>query len=162
MTGKVFGVTAEIPKTGVAFLLTQLGTQAATKFAERVGALGLTPPQVGMLRMIATRPGLSQQTLAGNLGMLPSKVVTFVDDLEGRGLVTRTRSTRDRRVHELTLTEEGTELLDKIRAVAAEHEAGFCQALDTDERARLQALLERLTESHGLAPGVHPGYRTIR
>lgn len=155
-------MAAEVPKAGVAFLLTQLGTQAAAKFAERVGALNLTPPQVGMLRMIAAQPGLSQQTLAGNLGMLPSKVVTFVDDLEGRGLVTRTRSTRDRRVHELSLTEEGTELLDKLRAVAAAHETDFCEALDADERSRLQALLERLAESHGLAPGVHPGYRTIR
>jgi DNA-binding MarR family transcriptional regulator len=155
-------VAAETPKTGVAFLLTQLGTHAAMKFGTRVADLDLTPPQVGMLRMIATQPGLSQQALAGNLGMLPSKVVSFVDDLEGRGLVTRTRSTRDRRVHELTLTDEGTELLGKIRSVAAEHEADFCQALDADEHSRLLDLLSRLAESHDLTPGVHPGYRTIR
>jgi DNA-binding MarR family transcriptional regulator len=150
-------VAAETPEPGVAFLLTQLGKHAATKFGARVAALDLTPPQVGMLRMIATRPGLSQQALAGNLGMLPSKVVSLVDDLEGRGLVTRTRSTRDRRAHELTLTDEGTELLDKIRSVAAEHEADFCQALDSNERARLLDLLSRLAESHDLTPGVHPG-----
>ncbi|MBB5154577.1 MarR family winged helix-turn-helix transcriptional regulator [Saccharopolyspora phatthalungensis] len=155
-------MAAEIPRPGVAFLLTQLGTHAAMEFGGRVGALDLTPPQVGMLRMIAARPGLSQQALAGALGMLPSKVVSFVDDLEDRGLVTRTRSTRDRRVHELTLTPQGTELLGKVRAITATHEADFCQALDPDDYARLHTLLERLAESHGLTPGVHPGYRTIR
>ncbi|MFI0470581.1 MarR family winged helix-turn-helix transcriptional regulator [Saccharopolyspora sp. 5N102] len=155
-------MAADLPAPGVSFLLTQLGAHATAKFAARVGELDLTPPQVGMLRMIAAQPGLSQQALAGNLGMLPSKVVTFVDELEGRGLITRTRSTRDRRVHELTLTEAGTELLGEVHAVAAEHEADFCQALDQDERARLKSLLERLANSHDLTPGVHPGYRTIR
>ncbi|MEV0086510.1 MarR family transcriptional regulator [Saccharopolyspora sp. NPDC050642] len=155
-------MAADLPALGVSFLLTQLGAHATAKFAALVGELDLTPSQVGMLRMIAAQRGLSQQALAGNLGMLPSKVVTFVDELEGRGLVTRTRSTRDRRVHELTLTEEGTELLGEVHAVAAEHEADFCQALDQDERTRLKSLLERLANSHDLTPGVHPGYRTIR
>ncbi|SDY35692.1 DNA-binding transcriptional regulator, MarR family [Saccharopolyspora shandongensis] len=155
-------MAADLPAPGVSFLLTQLGTHAAAKFAARVGELDLTPPQVGMLRMIAAKPGLSQQALAGHLGMLPSKVVAFVDELEGRGLVTRTRSSRDRRVHELALTEEGTELLGDVHAVANEHEADFCRALDQDDRTRLKALLERLANSHGLTPGVHPGYRTIR
>ncbi|WP_229680212.1 MarR family winged helix-turn-helix transcriptional regulator [Saccharopolyspora thermophila] len=153
---------AELPPVGAAFLLTQLGTHAAMKFAERVSALDLTPPQVGVLRMIAGQPGLSQQNLAERLGMLPSKVVAFVDELEGRSLVTRTRSTRDRRVYELTLTEEGTELMAEIRSVAAEHEADFCRALTPDEHAQLRALLTRVAESHDLTPGVHPGYRIIR
>ncbi|MCI2421181.1 MarR family transcriptional regulator [Saccharopolyspora sp. K220] len=155
-------MAAELPKTGVAFLLVQLGKHAAMKFGARVGALDLTPPQVGMLRMIAAQPGLSQQALAGRLGMLPSKVVSFIDDLEGRGLVTRTRSSRDRRVYELTLTTEGTELLGEIQSVAAEHEADFCQALSAAEHAQLLDLLRRLADSHDLPPGIHPGYRDIR
>jgi DNA-binding MarR family transcriptional regulator len=149
-------------RIGVAFLLTQLGTHAAGQFAERVAALELTPPQVGMLRMIGLEPGLSQQALSGRLGLLPSKVVSFVDDLEGRGLVARTRSSRDRRVYELTLTGEGEELLRKIRAISAEHESQFCQPLDAEEREQLGSLLRRIAETHGLTPGVHPGYRHIR
>jgi peptide subunit release factor 1 (eRF1) len=31
--------------------------------------------------------------------------------------------------------------------------------LDADERAQLRELLERLAVRHGLATGVHPGYR---
>ncbi|RKT84841.1 DNA-binding transcriptional regulator, MarR family [Saccharopolyspora antimicrobica] len=153
-------MAAESP--GIAFLLSQLGAHAATQFGARVEELGLTPPLVGVLRMISAQPGLSQQQLAGELGLLPSKVVAFVDDLERRGLVTRTRGTRDRRVQHLTLTTEGTELLGEAIEAGAQHEDAFCQALAPDERAQLKALLERLARSHELAPGVHPGYRWIR
>ena len=147
---------------GAAFLLTQLGTHAATRFAERVGELELSPPQVGMLRMIGANPGLSQQALATGLGMLPSKVVAFVDELEARGAVQRTRSARDRRVYELTLTDEGGELLRRVGEIAAEHEADFFQPLDADEREQLASLLRRVAGHHDLAPGVHPGYRSLR
>ncbi|CAM06206.1 DNA-binding MarR family transcriptional regulator [Saccharopolyspora erythraea NRRL 2338] len=148
-------------KSGPAFLLTQLGTRAAMLFAERVAALDLTPPQVGMLRMIGVEAGLSQQQLAGRLGMLPSKVVSFVDELESRGLVARTRSARDRRVYELTLTDKGEELMRQVWEVAAEHDADFCGPLDTAEREQLAGLLRRLAEHHDLTPGVHPGYRHL-
>ncbi|MDA3649156.1 MarR family winged helix-turn-helix transcriptional regulator [Saccharopolyspora indica] len=146
---------------GIAFLLSQLGAHAATQFGARVEELGLTPPLVGVLRMISVRPGLSQQQLAGELGLLPSKVVAFVDDLERRGLVTRTRGTRDRRVQHLALTAEGTELLGEALEVAARHEDAFCLALTPEERAQLQALLEHLARSHELTPGAH-GHRRMR
>ncbi|MER7013212.1 MarR family winged helix-turn-helix transcriptional regulator [Saccharopolyspora sp. NPDC000359] len=147
---------------GIGFLLSQLGAHAAAQFGTRVEALGLTPPLVGVLRMISVQPGLSQQQLAGELGLLPSRVVAFVDELEDRGLVTRTRGTRDRRVQHLTLTSGGTALLEEVRSVAAEHEAAFFEALGPDERAQLEDFLERLARSHQLTPGVHPGYRTLR
>lgn len=150
------------PRFGTAFLLTQLGTFAAGRFAERIGSLELTPPQVGMMRLISSEPGLSQQALAERLGLLPSKVVSFVDDLEGRGLVARARGTRDRRVYELSLTEQGERLMREVRSVSAQHDAELCEPLDADERDQLRSLLARLAESHGLTPGVHPGYRHIR
>lgn len=146
---------------GIHFLLTQLGTHAATGFSERVGELGLTPPQVGMLRMIGVRPGLSQQALAEQLGLLPSKVVAFVDELEQAGLVTRTRGTRDRRVYELALTDRGRERMDEIATIAVDHEADLTAALDEDERDRLGDYLRRMATQQGITPGVHPGYRKI-
>ncbi len=147
---------------GIAFLLTQLGTHATMKFAERVGALDLTPPQVGLLRMTSTEPGLSQQALAGRLGLLPSKVVSFVDELEDRELVARTRSARDRRVYELSLTGKGERLLREVWSTISTHEDELCGSLAPEERHQLAGLLRRLAEENGLTPGVHPGYRTIR
>jgi DNA-binding MarR family transcriptional regulator len=145
--------------TGVAFLLAQLGSHATARFAERVGELGLDPPTVGLLRMIARQPGRSQQSLADELGVVRSRVVALIDNLEGKGLVERRRSPVDRRNHELHLTAEATRVLGRMREIGLAHEREICAALSPDEHDRLKELLEAIAEQQGLTPGVHPGYR---
>jgi DNA-binding MarR family transcriptional regulator len=104
---------------------------------------------------------LSQQALAGLLGVLPSRVVALVDELEQRGLVQRTRSTGDRRTNVLELTPAGTSALRTLASVGKAHEAEICTGLSEKEHTQLAALLGRLAVSAGLTPGVHPGYRGI-
>jgi DNA-binding MarR family transcriptional regulator len=152
---------AEGPPIGIHFLLAQLGALAAERFAERIAPLGLTPPQAGVLRAIALAPGQSQQALARHLRTQPSRVVAFVDDLEARGLVERSRNPRDRRLHALRLTAEGQALLRQVGQIAAEHEDELCAPLDAEERSQLRSLLQRLRAHYGLTPGVHPGYRHL-
>ena len=153
---------ADGPPIGIHFLLAQLGAHAAEQFAARVAALGLTPPQAGLLRALAVRPGVSQQALAQHLRTQPSRIVALVDDLEGRRLVERRPDPRDRRLHALHLTPDGQELLRQIGQLAMQHEDATCAPLDHDERSLLRSLLERLRVHHGLAAGVHPGYRHLR
>ncbi|HEX3789425.1 MAG TPA: MarR family winged helix-turn-helix transcriptional regulator [Pseudonocardiaceae bacterium] len=147
--------------TGNAFLLAQLGAHAAARFAERITELDLTPPQTGLLRAIATDPGRSQQALAGQLSIPPSRLVVLVDELERRGLIERRRNPDDRRLHAVHLTAAGGELLGRIREVATAHEDTILWALDESEREQLFALLSRVAQEQGLAPGVHPGYRSL-
>jgi DNA-binding MarR family transcriptional regulator len=154
------GAAAARPR-GAAFLLTQIGTHAASRFAERVAQLGLTPPDVGLLRMIAGQPGRSQQSLAADLGVVPSRVVALIDNLDHKGLVERRRSTEDRRNYELHLTPEATRVMGEMRQLAAAHEDDICSALDDDQRAQLTTLLELIADQQGLTPGVHPGYRQL-
>lgn len=151
----------DIPKTGVAFLLTQLGTRAAERFAEAVAELDLTPPLVGILRIVRAEPGLSQLELARRIGVVPSRVVTFVDELERRGLVQRTRDAADRRVNLLTLTADGVDTVTRIGRVARTHESRLTASLSADERRRLLGLLTRIADDLGLEPGIHPGYRHL-
>ncbi|MGW4781008.1 MarR family winged helix-turn-helix transcriptional regulator [Streptomyces filamentosus] len=146
---------------GAAFLLAQLGAHAAGRFGERVGGLGLAPPDVGLLRMIATEPGRSQRSLAADLGVVPSRVVALIDNLERKGLVERRRSTEDRRNYELYVSEGGRRALAGVREVAAAHEDDLLAALDGAERGLLAELLGRVAVQQGLTPGVHPGYRTL-
>ncbi|MEO3785680.1 MarR family winged helix-turn-helix transcriptional regulator [Actinocorallia sp. B10E7] len=146
---------------GTAFLLSQIGAHAAQRFAERVSALGVVPSDVGLLRLISADPGRSQQSLAKELGVVPSRVVTLIDALERKGLVERRRSPRDRRHHELHLTAEGARVMSEMLSLGSAHEDEVCAPLDEDQRAQLTALLETLAAHHGLAPGVHPGYRAL-
>jgi DNA-binding MarR family transcriptional regulator len=146
---------------GSAFLLSQLGAHAATRFAERIAALDLTPPQTGLIRLVATEPGLSQQELARRLGTPPSRLVALVDGLDERGIVERRRNPADRRLHALHLTGAGEDLLAKIMEAGRAHDDAITGSLDPADRATLRELLTRLAEEQGLAPGVHPGYRRI-
>lgn len=145
----------------VAFLLAQLGGLAALRFAESLAPLGLTPPHAGLLRAVAAAPGRSQQALATQLGVLPSTLVTLVDELEGDGLLVRGRNPADRRNYALHLTPAGEQRLQEIGRVAQAHGGDLLAPLGQEDRAILARLLGQLAEHHGLAPGVHPGYRTL-
>ncbi|MCU1557713.1 MAG: MarR family transcriptional regulator [Microbacteriaceae bacterium] len=144
----------------VGFLLSQVGAFASARFADRLAALGLQPSDVGILRLIAVESGLSQQALAGRLGVGPSRVVVLIDELERKGFVARERSTRDRRNYELRLTKSGQELMAQMREIGAAHENDVVGALSSDERQTLGGLLSKIAASHHLTPDVHQGYRT--
>lgn len=150
------------PPAANAFLLSQVGAHAAALFARRVADLDLTPPQAGVMRLVALQPGRSQRALADQLGVAPSRIVSLVDDLEARGLLERRRSASDRRHHALLLTDAGTRMLAEIRELGLEHEDELTTALDDDERQILMELLQRVADQQGLEPGVHPSYRSSR
>lgn len=147
---------------GAAFLLAQLGAHAASRFGERMAEHDLTPPMAGIIGLLSAAPGTSQQDLAGRLGMLPSRLVAFVDDLEQRGLVQRVRDEADRRRNSLQLTQAGRAALATIGKAAREHEAALCAALSEREREQLARLLGRIADEQGLTRGVHPGYRSVK
>jgi DNA-binding MarR family transcriptional regulator len=146
---------------GAAFLLAQLGAHASERFADRVRELGLTPPEVGLLRMIAGQPGRSQRSVAVDLGVVPSRVVVLIDNLHRKGLVERRPGETDRRHHALHLTDDGQRAMADLRVVAETHDDELLAALDAGERVQLTDLLKRIAQQQGLAPGVHPGYRRL-
>jgi len=145
----------------VAFLLSQLGHRSASVFTDLIASVDLTPPHAGILRAIASEPGRSQQALSGQLGLLPSRVVAYVDELEDRGYVERRRNPDDRRLHALYLTASGKKLMSKIGELGRQHERLMTAGLDTDQRDTLRRLLSAVAERQGLTPHVHPGYRTL-
>jgi DNA-binding MarR family transcriptional regulator len=145
----------------LAFLLAQVGGLAAMRFAERVSAAGVTPPQAGLLRVVAAEPGRTQQAVSIQLGLLPSRLVLLVDELEGRGLIERRRDPKDRRNSALYVTDAGQATLQDIGRVAQVHGEDFFAPLSKAERATLADLLGRLAAQHGLTPDVHPGYRAL-
>ena len=146
---------------GVAFLLSQLGHRSASVFADLIASIDLTPPHAGILRAISAGPGRSQQALSGQLGLLPSRVVAYVDELEHRGYVERRRNPDDRRLHALHLTAAGKKMMTKIGELGRQHERLLTAGLDAQQRDALRQLLSVLAERQGLTPHVHPGYRTL-
>jgi DNA-binding MarR family transcriptional regulator len=147
--------------SSAAFLLAQVGSHAAGKFAERLARLRLSPPHAGILGVLRKSGGLSQQGLAEVLHMHPSSLVAIIDELEERGLVKRQDRLDDRRTNELHLTDKGQVALRDIGRVAQEHNESLCAVLSQNEREQLTGFLQRIADNQGLTPGVHPGFSRL-
>src|ERR1700722_251509 len=121
------------PESSVAFLLVQLGFHLASRFGDLLKPLGLEQRQAGMLVRLAENDGRSQQAIAELIGVNATRMVFLTDELEELGLVERRRNPADRRSHALYLTEAGTAMLERVRAVTAEHEAWIGAGLSDAE-----------------------------
>ena len=139
-------------------LLSQLGTHAALSFGRKISGFGISPPHFGMLRWIHANGGKNQRELAAHLGVVPSRLVVLLDELETKGLVARERSPQDRRSQQLQLTRKGTRLLEKVEQIATAHDADLGSSLTAPEREMLIDLCAKLAAHRGLTPDGHPGY----
>ena len=144
-----------------AFLLAQVGAHAASRFAETLRPIGLSPAHAGILRILDATPAITQQALAGALGSPPSRLVALVDELEAKGVVERQANESDRRRYALHLTAKGKSVLQSIGNLVREHQNALLAALSQDERQQLTALLMRIADQQGLRKGVHPGYSAM-
>jgi DNA-binding MarR family transcriptional regulator len=133
----------------------------SSEFARRLAPLDLRPAHVGILRVLAFRPGVSQQELASAIGAVPSRVVRLLDELSERGLVERRRSTTDRRNHELHLSPSAGDRLAEVRGIVADHDKALVANLSAGELQTLLNLLGKVAEGQGIGPMNHPGYRTL-
>ena len=144
-----------------AFLLAQVGAHAAARFAERLAALHLSPPDAGILRLLRMAAGISQQELSARLRIHPSRLVAILDNLEQRKIVERKPNSEDRRLYSLHLTKDGGEILERIGKVGREHQDALLSTLTSEERGKLTELLHKIADAQGLTPGVHPGYQRL-
>lgn len=141
------------------FLIAQVGAHAASQFAQRLRKLQLAPQHAGILRILNSTPGITQQRLATTLGMVASRLVVLVDEMEQRGLIERRENPEDRRRYALHVTQKGRSTLEAIGRIAREHSQALLAAISEDEQRQLASLLQRIADQQGLTRGVHPGYR---
>ena len=104
---------------------------------------GLPLGSLTVMSLISGNPGSSQKQLADWAGITGPGLVGIVDDLEGRGLVTRIRSQEDRRRNELVLTDDGKTTMASLFTVVTEIEAPIRDALGDKDMATLVRLLDK-------------------
>jgi DNA-binding MarR family transcriptional regulator len=145
----------------VLFLLSQVGAHVSACFADRIAPLGLKPYHAGILNILGTRPGITQQALADLLGMFPSRLVGLLDELGKMQIIERRESPTDRRTYALHLTEAGQEAWRQIGQLGVQLQEDLCAALNEKERQQLEDMLTRIAAQQKITPGVHPGYRRM-
>lgn len=95
------------------------------------------------LLLIAETPDQRQSTLADTLGIERPNFVAIVEELERRGLITRTRDLDDRRAYCLNATTEGLALADQAVKACQAHEEKLFGQLSAEDRAQLDRILRQ-------------------
>ena len=119
---------------------------ALTAVNDAVSSHGVSTAQIGMLRQLATEPGLSGAELARRLLITPQGVQLALKALEERGLVQRKPDPAHARILQAYLTDSGRDVAAAVVSDAiAAHEAVF-GVLTREEQKTLRELLARVVE----------------
>jgi DNA-binding MarR family transcriptional regulator len=138
-------VAALRDRTG--YLIAVAHRRLRARATDRLSALGLHPRDLGVLLTVQREQPCSQQTVAERLGVSAPAVLAFVEDLEQRGLLTRSRNPVDRRSYNLALTRAGAAALAQAAEPAGSAQEAVVERLGARSDARLRALLQRIVES---------------
>ncbi len=106
---------------------------------------GISPSGFSVLVLLADNDGeLELRTLREQLRTSKANATEVVTTLEGRGYVVRRRLLSDRRAAAVTLTDAGSELVDRLFPEHASRVAETFAVLDEDEMAQLAAICQKL------------------
>ncbi len=112
-----------------------------------LAAEGLGMWEYIVLSHLSSAPAPNQLTLARRTGHDKTRLITLLDRLEQRGLVSRQPDPADRRSHLVSITPAGGERRAAARAAIRAMETDFLADLDERERGSLLTLLTRLANT---------------
>jgi DNA-binding MarR family transcriptional regulator len=100
-----------------------------------------------LLTVLGRRDGLSQGEFTQEYEMDPSRVTRTAQSLEADGLIRRERDAEDNRVMRMYLTEEGSQVLDRLPEINAQLRRRVHSVLSEDEFEELRRMLGLLAEA---------------
>ncbi|MBN2644864.1 MAG: MarR family transcriptional regulator [Desulfuromonadaceae bacterium] len=106
----------------------------------------ITGPQLACLLAIQEKGPLTGGNLARAVYLSPSTIVGIVDRLEEKGLVLRQRSRTDRRQVQLSITDEGRQLIAEAPSLLQDTLAQALTALPESEQVSITLALEKLVD----------------
>ena len=117
----------------------------------RLQSLNLTPGQMTVLRVIRSRPGMTQQRIADALRMQRANLTSLINELEAQGLVIRKMSPERRRAHALYLTPKGERTVQRMLKIVFDDRSACIERLEPEEKALLTRLLQKVVFECGPA-----------
>ena len=129
----------------VGYQLAQATVATTQVFTQQVGRpLKLRPVEFTILALVRDNPDATARQIARALAMTPPNVALWLEKLESRGLVTRTRSSRDARMQHIRATVAGATLAQRAATRLVEGERAALSALTSVEQAMLVELLHKI------------------
>ncbi|MFY0677325.1 MAG: MarR family transcriptional regulator [Neptuniibacter sp.] len=129
----------------VGHLIRRLNQNSTQVFSVKMQAAGydLTPVQFAAMNAIANSPGIDQAGVAAEIAYDRATIGGVIDRLEQKGYITRTVSKRDRRAREVSLSETGAEVFDRILPVVIELQTGILPGLTQEEQTMFLQLANK-------------------
>ncbi|ETX27666.1 MarR family winged helix-turn-helix transcriptional regulator [Roseivivax isoporae] len=125
----------------VSYGLRRASNAVQSDLARALRDIDLRLVTMSVLVVIAENPGLRQSQLSDILSIERPNLVSILDELESRSLMSRTRVPTDRRAYALSVTEEGQALADRALEVTREHEERVFGGLDAATRRLLRTAI---------------------
>jgi len=130
------------------FLLKRCHQVSAAIFLDRCSECGITPSQYSALSALREFPGIDQLALGGLIGLDRSTAGLVIKLLAERGLIERSKSSRDKRRMHLLLSKAGQSLLLRADKAAGRAQRDVLAPIPKAERARFLSLLEAFLHGH--------------
>lgn len=132
------------------YWLRLVSNQVATSFARRLADADVTVAEWVVLRVLAARSGVTPSHLSDTLRMTRGAISKLAERLIAKGLVLRTESSVDARMHTLALSARGRRLVPRLAAAADDNDRHVFGVLSAGERETLRRILEKLADLHGI------------
>ena len=129
-------------------LSTRMSWTANRLRAAELERFNLTQPQFVALRAIYKCGGgcCNMSELAETTQQVPATMTGIVDRLVQRGLAARSPNPSDRRAYQISLTDEGIELVNKITNQKTTRLASFAATLSSEDRCNMITLIGRMLD----------------
>ena len=128
------------------FALLRRGPKLPAGEPGKVG--GRPSAQNRILLMLNDSDGISQRDMTTLLQLRPQSVSETLSKLEAGGLVERRQNSRDKRVFNIFMTEEGKARAQELVIDRPDFASMFLSALSPEEKEQLLELLMKLTDSN--------------
>lgn len=129
----------------VGYQLAQAAIVTDHVFTEQVGKpQGIRRVEFTILALVHGNPDVSARQLALALAVTPPNIAIWIDRLESRGLIARTRSASDARVQHIRATPAGALLVERAVKLVVQAEQAALATLSAAERAMLVELLHKV------------------
>lgn len=132
----------------IALLLARLGRRASEFFREALKPTELRQRHFATLRELRDGP-LTQQRLGEAIGVDPTQLVGFLNELESENLIRRRRDPADRRRHIVEMSELGCSRLASADDAIGSIDDRLMGALAPEDRARFIRALQQLATTAG-------------
>lgn len=135
------------PTDSVGYLMRRILGAVATAVEQELEPTGLTHAQWIPLFKLAVQPGATVAELARLCELDAGAMTRLLDRLEAKGLCQRERSSEDRRVVRLALTEQGRAVAEQIPVALSNVQNAYLAGFSREEWLLLKSFLSRILDN---------------